>query len=505
MIARKMIEDLFPGHEFCVVTHTDEDHVHNHIMLNPVNAETGKRIHDKIHVLYDLRAKSDEVCIEKGLSIIGAQSKERWKKTPDHVRDMRRRGGFSWVLDLKEKASFARLISTSFDEYAGVLNQFGIQVRVENKNISYAYPGRKPKRDSSIGLGVKFSKSGLKEVFAENYKKFFDAGLKKKPIEQIDFSDFWVVHRKSKEAFVPEYRYSDLVIPKDLIRSIQGVDIEAYSKDLGQKFFDNEDGSKKLIGKEYIKFEDNRWLNEKSKARGGAFEFINYCHSESWMETLKRFDTTGKVKKVQALVEDKCPSFKAFHSPKPFNAEKAKSNKHLGEQLFEASRIFSVLSKEGRVKITKSGKVKFVSQENPNSSLTYHRQKSGWVTRSSKGISQAFVSMKKSSGKPLLIFEDPISYLSSGKLLDRITGNAGHFNVVVPLKPLDEFLRENEKDIRSSPKVRIVRPNSRVFWGKEGNEREIEEAQRTEWEKEMGVKFGSIEELLKELILGRSR
>lgn len=505
VLARKMVGDLFPGHEFCVVTHTDEDHVHNHIMLNPVNSETGKRIHDKKHVLYDLRAKSDEICVEFGLSIIEGQSKETWKKTPEHVRAQRRRGGFSWVLDLKEKADFARSIATSFDEYAGVLNQFGIQVRVENKHISYGYPGRKAKRDDAYGLGSKFSKSALKETFKENYQKFYDSGLKKKPIEEINFSDHWVIHRKSKESFVPEYRYSDLVIPKDLIRSIQGIEIEVYAKELGHSFSDERGTGKSVIGKEYLKISENRWFNEKSKARGGAFEYINYCHNESWLGTLKRFDTTGKVKKVQDLLDDKIPSFKAFYSPKPFRDEKKIQKPFFGECVFESSRILTALSKEGRVKVTRSGKLRMVPQENPNSSLTFHRQRTGWVTRRTHGLKQAFVSMLKSANRPLLIFEDPISFLSSGKLLDRVTTGQNRLNIIVPLKPLDEFLKENECELRKYPKVRIVKANESLWWGPERKERKIEEEQRSEWEKAMGIKFGSIEELLKELILGRTR
>lgn len=505
VLAKRMVEELFPGHEFCVVTHTDEDHVHNHIMLNPVNSSTGKRIHDKIHVLYDLRAKSDEICAEKGLSIIEAQSKEMWKKTPEHVRDQRRRGGFSWVLDLKEKAAFAKSIATNFDEYVGVLNQLGIQVRIENKNISYGYPGRKAKRDSSLGLGSKFSKSGLKETFKENYKKFYDAGLKTTPIENVDFSDYWVVHRNSRESFIPEYRYRDLVIPVDLIRSVQGIDIEAYSKGQGHNFKIGEDGTKKLNGKEYIALNENRWLNERSKARGGAFEFINYCHNESWLETLKRFDTTGKVKKVHELVKDGKPSFKAFHAPAPFKKEKQKVGVNFKESIFQASRMLTALSKEGRVKITRSGKLKLIPQDNPNSSLTFHKEKKGWVTRRSNGIKQSFFSMQKSAGKPLLIFEDPISFLASGKLLDRIKTNELKMNVVVPMKPLRDFLKENEKTIKQFPKVRVVRSKDLLFWGPEGDEREMQNAERTELEKEMGIKFGSIEELLKELILGRTR
>ncbi len=504
VLAKKMVEELFPGHEFCVVTHTDEDHIHNHIMINPVNAETGKRIHDKKHVLYDLRAKSDELCIEKGLSIIENQSKERWKKTPEKIKDQHKRSGFSWVLDLKEKADFARSIATSFDEYAGVLNQFNIKVRVENKNISYIYPDRKAKRDDAYALGKKYSKSGLKETFRENYKNFSSAGLKKRPIEEIDFSDYWVIHRNSKNLFVPEHRYSDLVIPKDLIKFVQSIDIEKYATEQGIRFSLDKDGLKCLEHREHVKLRDNRWINEKTKARGGAFEFINYCHKESWLETLKRFDSTDKVKKVKNIVEEKTPSFKAFYAPTPYRETSGKEKVSFSNHFSELSNVMSSLSKIGKIKITRSGRLKFVPQDNPNSSITFYRQKTGWVTRSSKGLRQPFISMVKSMNNPLLIFEDPISFLSTGKILDRIVKKGSRLNIIVPLKPVDEFLKENEKEFRKYPKVRIAKTRESLFWGPEGEEKTIENAQRIILEKELGIKFGSIEELLKELILGRT-
>lgn len=504
LIGRKMAEDLFPGHEFCVVTHTDEGNLHNHIMLNPVHSKTGKRIDNKFHHLHDLRDKSDELCLEKDLSIIEKQSKKTWEKTPEHVRDMKKKGGFSWVLDLKEKADFARTIATSFDEYAGVLNQFGIQVRIENKTIAYFYPDKRQKRGDTYGLGEKYSKLGLIEQFKENYQKFQEAGLKHTPIEQINFADHWKFHRKSDDLFVPSYRYKELVIPKELIRTIQGIDLKEYGESLGQKFFVDSERNTRLSEKLHVMVKDNRWINEKTKAQGGVFEFINYCHNESWLETLKRFDTTGKVQNVLAIAENKTPSFKAFYAPKPFREKKEKQKLDISGLFFESSKLLSALSKDRRVQSFPSNKIKFRSQEHPNSSLTVHKLNDSWVTRKSVGIRGTFFSRVKNIKDPLIIFEDPVAFLSSGKLLDQILNDRKPVNVLVPLKPLDDFLKERKEFIGRYPKCRIVRSKDRFLWGPKNKERSISEEERTEWEKSLGIQYSSIEELLRELILGRT-
>lgn len=504
-VGRKMAEDLFPGHEFCVVTHTDEAHVHNHIILNPVHSDTGKRIHNKTKVLYDLRDKSDELCLEKGLSIIEKQSKKTWEKTPEHVREMNKKSGFSWVLDLKEKADFARTIATSFDEYAGILNQFGIQVRVENKTVGYFYPGKRQKRGDTYGLGEKYTKSGLIAQFKENYQKFESVGLKKTPIEQIEFRDHWKFHRSSKDLFVPSYRYKDLVIPKELIRIIQGIDLKEYGENLGQKFFLDSEGATRMHEKLHVHIKDNRWLNDKTKTQGGAFEFINYCHGESWLETLKRFDTTGRVQKVLEVAENKTPSFKAFYAPVPFRQKKEKQRADISGFFFESSKVLSTLSKDKRVQSFPSGKIKFRSETNPNLSLTVHKLNNSWATRKPSGIQGTFFSRIKNSKDSLILFEDPVAFLSSGKLLDRILNNRRSVNVLVPLKPLDDFLKERKAFIKKYPRCHVVRSKEHFFWGPKNKERSISESERSEWEKALGIRYSSIEDLLKELILGRTR
>ena len=40
-IAVEFAEKAFPGNEVVVATHTDADHIHSHVVLNAVNAETG--------------------------------------------------------------------------------------------------------------------------------------------------------------------------------------------------------------------------------------------------------------------------------------------------------------------------------------------------------------------------------------------------------------------------------------------------------------------------------
>lgn len=170
-IGKKLVETYFKGHEYVMRTHTDTPKTHNHIVVNIVNYETGKMVEDKKHHLYRLRELSDKLCLESGLSIINKEGKDRQARLPEAVQRMKRFNRDSWVLDTKSKAKFARSYATSYDEYSAILSELGVSVKVEEKNITYFYPGHsRGKRGSKLGLP--YDKAGLEESFKSNDQLF---------------------------------------------------------------------------------------------------------------------------------------------------------------------------------------------------------------------------------------------------------------------------------------------------------------------------------------------
>lgn len=64
-----LAEKFAPNHQVAVYTHCDTDHIHNHIVINAVNLETGKKFNNNKQALRDLRDFNDDVCREHGLSV----------------------------------------------------------------------------------------------------------------------------------------------------------------------------------------------------------------------------------------------------------------------------------------------------------------------------------------------------------------------------------------------------------------------------------------------------
>src|SRR5699024_4155309 len=70
-VGLELAKKLAPNHEVAVYTHDDTNHVHNHIVINSVNFETGKKYqeHGKEAIERD-RLLSDEVCKCYDLSVV---------------------------------------------------------------------------------------------------------------------------------------------------------------------------------------------------------------------------------------------------------------------------------------------------------------------------------------------------------------------------------------------------------------------------------------------------
>lgn len=77
-IATEFAKEHLPGYETVIGVHVDKEHIHAHILFNSVNADTGQKYHSNAQSYYQqIRATSDRLCREHGLSVImeGASTK----------------------------------------------------------------------------------------------------------------------------------------------------------------------------------------------------------------------------------------------------------------------------------------------------------------------------------------------------------------------------------------------------------------------------------------------
>lgn len=60
--------DNFKGYQCVVVTHMNTAHIHNHIIMNSVNFETGQKFHQSAREMQQAKEYSNQLCREYGLS-----------------------------------------------------------------------------------------------------------------------------------------------------------------------------------------------------------------------------------------------------------------------------------------------------------------------------------------------------------------------------------------------------------------------------------------------------
>lgn len=163
-VGMELAQKLGKGHECVVYTHSDKNHIHNHIIINSVNHENGKKFQQHGKKAIDkIRNMSDEICKEKGLSIIKEpSSKERYSLAEKSIIE---KGQISWKDEIRQAIDFEKKQSKSYEEFKKNLDtKYGIKVNDKRKHITYKHPD-KSKVVRGNKLGLDYERSTIENEF----------------------------------------------------------------------------------------------------------------------------------------------------------------------------------------------------------------------------------------------------------------------------------------------------------------------------------------------------
>lgn len=151
-IGLQLAEKLAKGHEVAVYTHTDKDHIHNHIVINAVNYEDGRKFHAHGQDAIDrFREASDELCKEHGLSIVEERSAEVRYTLAE--QSLLQKGESSWKDEIRTAIDSSKEQATSFEDFQERLKKHGVQATLRGKNITYEHlESNKKVRGAKLGL-----------------------------------------------------------------------------------------------------------------------------------------------------------------------------------------------------------------------------------------------------------------------------------------------------------------------------------------------------------------
>ena len=90
-IGVQLAQKMFPNYQVVVATHTDKEHLHNHIIVNSCNIITGQKWYSNKKSLSDIRKESDKLCLQNGLGVIQKNSKYKNIDKPTYQLGMKKK------------------------------------------------------------------------------------------------------------------------------------------------------------------------------------------------------------------------------------------------------------------------------------------------------------------------------------------------------------------------------------------------------------------------------
>ena len=435
----------FEGHQYLVFTHSHDAHLHNHIVVNPINLDTGKRMRDQFVHISNLRGINDQICRENGLSVINRDANDRRERMPDLVQKIERFNGNSYIYAMKDKADFARKYATSFDEYAGYLRGMGVTLRIKDKSITYFYEDKqKGKRGDKFGRD--YTKDGLEQGFKRNHQMFaahpelrarirgeFERVARghdpivggsgdvfsNEKYDSIGQGKDFKTYTASKRAYGDRSSPSDdklrnSVIPIAAIRHARNANLLEYCEHHKIALGIDEHGKKVLKGREHIVIEDRQWFNTKNKTQGSALEFAAVHGNLTYLQAIARVNKTPGLLELEQVFGPQARKFTSFYIPRPRQADYPKAIERMGRFLTSfGSRheMADVILHSGQGEVQKSGIVSLFPKGDVKNSLDFtENAQGGWSNKRRGKFTTPFFS-GSGTGKNAVIFTDPRQYI----------------------------------------------------------------------------------------------
>ena len=165
-IAVKFAEKMFPGFEVLVATHTDKAHTHSHFVVNSVSCENGYKYHSDNENIERLRAESDKLCLQYGLSVLPPKEQSQKVKQMSSREYRAAERGESWKMQLIVTIEDAMAIARSREHFIRLMEAEGYEVKWtrDRKSITYTMPDGKRCRDNKLHE-EKFLKENMEYEF----------------------------------------------------------------------------------------------------------------------------------------------------------------------------------------------------------------------------------------------------------------------------------------------------------------------------------------------------
>ena len=139
-IGVELANELWPDFQVIVATHLNTHCFHNHFVLNSVSFLHGKKFNACKESYAKMRATSDRLCKEHGLSVITEHRAYYPKNYAEWEAE--RKGQPTWRSAIREDVDKAVMASMSFQAFIRSLKDMGYEVKTGVKHIAVRPPGK---------------------------------------------------------------------------------------------------------------------------------------------------------------------------------------------------------------------------------------------------------------------------------------------------------------------------------------------------------------------------
>lgn len=142
--------DYFKDYQVLIATHTDKNHIHNHLIVNSVSFENGKKVHMSNKDLERLKQYSNFLCNHYNLTETPIKNSKVKDLSQNEIAVAQR--GESWKFKLINDIDECLLISNTKEDYIKNMNYKGYEViwTDTRKYITYITPDGNRCRDRSL-------------------------------------------------------------------------------------------------------------------------------------------------------------------------------------------------------------------------------------------------------------------------------------------------------------------------------------------------------------------
>jgi hypothetical protein len=166
-IGLKMAEQ-YKGFQVLVATHMDREHVHNHLIINSVSFENGKKFQQSNKSMEKIKEYSNNLCDENGYRTIPLKSNSPALSQAEYQVAIK---GDSWKMRLINAIDYAMQYALDKETFITYMKDLGYGVTWTDtrKNITYTTPEGMKCRDNKL-YDIKYLKENMENEFSKQFK-----------------------------------------------------------------------------------------------------------------------------------------------------------------------------------------------------------------------------------------------------------------------------------------------------------------------------------------------